>query len=348
MNAARWYPTSTTLPNGDVLVISGQIDTIQGMNPLPQVWQTAAQSWRDLSAAQLALPYYPFMHVAPNGQVFCAGPSPITRYLDTSGTGAWTTVGNTNFGTRNWGSSVMYDDGKVLLIGGTTCEAYANCHSFPTATAEIIDLNSPVLSWTYTGSMAGGRKNHNATLLPDGKVLVTGGTRGHETPSRNSPDPAYASEMWDPDTGTWATVASETVFRGYHSIAALLLDGRVVSAGGTWGGASAEVYSPPYLFNGSRPTITSAPTNISYGNSFFVGTPDATSISKVTMIALTSVTHGFNMNQRISRLSFSQVTGGLDVMAPSSRNSAPPGYYMLFILNSNGVPSVANIVRIDS
>jgi hypothetical protein len=154
--------------------------------------------------------------------------------------------------------------------------------------------------------------------------------------------------MWDPDTGTWATVASETVFRGYHSIAALLLDGRVVSAGGTWGGASAEVYSPPYLFNGSRPTITSAPTNISYGNSFFVGTPDATSISKVTMIALTSVTHGFNMNQRISRLSFSQVTGGLDVMAPSSRNSAPPGYYMLFILNSNGVPSVANIVRIDS
>jgi galactose oxidase len=349
MNAARWYPTSTTLPSGNVLVISGQIDTTQGMNTLPQVWQTASESWRDLSTAQLALPYYPFIHVAPNGKVFCAGPSQITRYLGTFGTRTWTTLGNTNFGPRNWGSSVMYDDGKILLMGGTTCDPYAwRCQSFPTATAEIIDLNSPVPSWTYTGSMAGGRKNHNATLLPDGKILVTGGSRSLEHPSRDSTDPAYTSEMWDPDTGTWTVMASETVFRGYHSTAALLPDGRVVSGGGTWGGASAEVYSPPYLFNGARPTITSAPTNIRYGNSFFVGTPDATSISKVTMIGLTSVTHGFNMNQRISRLSFSQATGGLNVTAPSSRNNSPPGYYMVFILNSNGVPSVANIVRIGS
>ncbi len=243
----------------------------------------------------------------------------------------------------------MYDDGKILVMGGTTCDPYVwNCASFPTATAEIIDLNSLVPSWTYTGSMAGGRKNHNATLLPDGKVLVTGGTRSREHPSKDSTDPAYTSEMWDPDTGTWTAMTSETVFRGYHSTAALLPDGRVVSGGGTWGGASAEVYSPPYLFNGARPTITSAPTNITYGNSFFVGTPDATSISKVTMIGLTSVTHGFNMNQRISRLSFSQATGGLNVTAPSSPNNSPPGYYMLFILNSNGVPSVANIVRIGS
>ena len=75
---------------------------------------------------------------------------------------------------------------------------------------------------------------------------------------------------------------------------------------GESGGASAEIYSPPYLFHGSRPTITSAPTSVAYGQSFFVGTPDAASISKVTLIALSSVTHGFNMGQRISRPSFSQ------------------------------------------
>ena len=120
MNNSRWYPTNTTLPNGDVLVISGWIDTTQGVNVEPQVWQTATNSWRNLTTAHLALPFYPFMHVAPNGKVFCAGPSQATRYLDASGTGAWSLVGNSNFGTRNWGSSVMYDNGKVLLMGGTS------------------------------------------------------------------------------------------------------------------------------------------------------------------------------------------------------------------------------------
>src|SRR5204863_6035467 len=95
------------------------------------------------------------------------------------------------------------------------------------------------------------------------------------------------------------------------------------------------------------PTITSAPANITYGQSFFVGTPDAASIAKVTLIALSSVTHGFNMGQRISRPAFSQASGGLNITAPSSANTTPPGYYMLFLLNSNGVPSVAKIMRIS-
>src|SRR5713226_6060943 len=160
MNNGRWYPTSTTLPNGDMLVVSGWIDTTQGVNVEPQVWQTATASWRYLSTAHLALPFYPFMFVAPNGKVFCAGPSQTTRYLDVSGTGAWSSVANSNYGTRNWGSSVIYDDGKVVLIGGSPCDFYdAGCTTFPTATAEIIDLNNPSPTWTYTGSMVtGGRK----------------------------------------------------------------------------------------------------------------------------------------------------------------------------------------------
>ena len=241
-------------------------------------------------------------------------------------------------------------------MGGSPCAPYPftpnqtySCTTSPTATAEIIDLNNPNPAWVYTGSMVtGGRKLFNATLLADGTVLVTGGSRGTEDPNTKSTNPAYESELWDPATGTWTQMASLTKIRTYHSIALLLPDGRVLSAGGVFGTNSAEIYSPPYLFRGSRPTITSAPAGITYGQSFFVGTPNATSISQVTFIALGSVTHGFNMGQHISRPSFSQATGGLNVTAPSNPNNTPPGYYMLFILNSNGIPSVAKIVQINS
>src|SRR5436190_22005755 len=107
-----------------------------------------------------------------------------------------------------------------------------------------------------------GRKLFNATLLADGTVLVTGGIRGTEDPNTQPTNPAYESELWDPATGTWTQMASITTIRSYHSIALLLPDGRVLSAGGDFGGASAEIYSPPYLFNGARPTLTSAPTSI--------------------------------------------------------------------------------------
>src|SRR5438477_6135409 len=349
MNNGRWYPSVTTLPNGDILVTCGWIDTGNGDNSIPQVWQDASSSWRDLTTADLSLPFYPFMFVAPNGKVFCAGPGQVSRYLDVSKTGAWRFVANNLYGTRNWGSAVMYDAGKVLVTGGTQCDPYAtNCTKLPTNTAETIDLNSPTPVWRYADSMAGGRKLHNATLLPDGTVLVTGGSRGLEDPNSNSKNPAYSSEVWNPSTGSWSTQASLTVFRAYHSIALLLPDARVLSAGGDFGGASAEIYSPPYLFKGARPTITSAPTNVTYGQSFFVGTPDPASIANVTLIALSSVTHGFNMGQRINRPAFSQASGGLNVTAPSNGNTTPPGYYMLFILNSNGVPSVANILQINA
>jgi galactose oxidase-like protein/fibronectin type III domain protein len=254
-------------------------------------------------------------------------------------------VGNSKFGTRNWGSSVMYDNGKVLLIGGAKNSPYTS--AMPTATAEVIDLNGSTPTWSYTGSLAGPRKLHNATLLPDGKVLVTGGVRSVENPNVEPADPAYTSEMWDPATGTWTTMASITVIRAYHAIALLLPDGRVLSAGGDFGGASAEIYSPPYLFKGTRPTISSAPAAVGYGSVFPVATPDAGSITNVTMIALSSVTHGFNMGQRIIRPSFSLASGGLNVVAPSNANLAPPGYYMLFILNGTGVPSVADILQLS-
>ena len=169
MNAGRWYPTATVLGNGDVLVVSGDVDTSVGLNTLPQVLQMSAPTptWRNLTSAELGLELYPPMLLAPNGRVFNPGPSATTRYLDTSGTGAWSVVAERVGGWRSTGSAVMYDSGKVLIMGGGDP---------PTNTAEVIDLNSAVPTWRQVGSMQFARRQLNATLLPDGQVLVSGGT----------------------------------------------------------------------------------------------------------------------------------------------------------------------------
>ncbi len=339
MNDGRWYPTATTLSNGDVMVLGGDVTPFHGTNLIPQIWELVPKKWRYLNSAPLSVADYARMFVAPNGKLFNSGPTVGTRYLDTTGTGTWSMVGKTNYpNPRDYGSAVMYTPGKVLIVGGDDP---------PTNTAEIIDLNSSSPAWSYTNSMANHRRQLNATILPDGTVLVTGGSSGKGF--NNTQDPVYAAELWNPHTGTWTTLASSSSYRGYHSIAVLLPDGRVLAAGGSAADETGgEFFSPPYLFNGARPTIASAPAQVTYGQNFVVSTPDATSIQNVTLVRLSSVTHSFNANQRFNQLSFSQVSGGLNVTAPLGPTFAPPGQYMLFILNGSGVPSVASIIEISA
>jgi len=334
MNAGRWYPTVTTLANGDALVVSGFVDNTIGVNTLPQVYETATGAWRSLTSAQLSVDTYPMMFLAPNGLVFHGAPSQITRYLDTSGTGTWSFVANSNFGYRDYGSAVMYADGKILLVGGGDP---------PTNTAEVIDLNQPSPSWRSVEPMRIARRQLNTTLLPDGTVLVTGGTSG---PGFNdATNPVYPAELWDPATESWRTLASATVPRLYHSGAVLLPDGRVLSSGGN-DYPTPEAFSPPYLFKGARPTMSAVPSTIGYGQHFSVQTPNAASITKVTLIRIGSVTHAFNQNQRLSVLSFTPGSGSLDIVAPATADVAPPGHYLLFSVNGNGAPSVGNVVRL--
>jgi galactose oxidase-like protein len=337
MNAGRWYPNNTTLANGEVLTVAGIIGNGRGTNTLPQVWTTSGR-WRSLTRAQRELPSYSFMHLAPNGRVFYSGPTQTTSYLDTKGVGAWTTVASQKFNFRNEGCSVLYDDGKVLTLGG---------HDPPTATAEVIDLNAARPAWRSVRSMAYARRQGNATLLPDGKVLVTGGSSG--SGFSNEGAAVLQAELWDPRTETFTRAARQAVPRCYHSTTLLLPDGRVLSAGGEPEGdehRDAEIYYPPYLFRGERPVIGGAPASVTYGQSFLVETEDTASIRTVTWLRLGSVTHDFDMDARINRLSFKPAAGGLAVTAPSNRNLCPPGYYMLFILDGDGVPSVARIIRI--
>lgn len=330
MNAGRWYPTNVTLANGNVVVMSGSKEN-SSINLIPQVWQVKSTSWRTLSSASLSLPLYPVAFLAPNGKVFLA--EDPSRYLDTAGTGAWTTVAKRKVSGRNYGSAAMYDNGKVIYTGGT---------AQPTTSCEVIDLNATTPAWNLVAPMPQARRQHNATILPTGELLVTGGSSSSGFNTNDGPKPAIS---WNPTTNTWTTWAAESRYRGYHSEAVLLPNGRVASIGGN-GESSLQVFSPPYLFKGgTRPAITSAPASVVYGQTFFVGTR-AADITNVNWIRLTSVTHTKNMNQRINKLGFTRTANGLNVTAPSNPNLCPPGHYLLFILESNGVPSVARVIQI--
>lgn len=333
MNDGRWYPTNVTLANGDVMVLSGETVGTGIINELPQRYLAASGTWRDMTTARLKLPYYPRMFLAPDGRLFLAGPQRVSRFMNPSGTGAWTTGPSSNYGTRSYGPAV-YLDGRVFLIGGGDP---------PTATVEMIDLNVASPVWRYMESMDTMRRQHNATLLPDGTVLVTGGSRGNGFDNKSAP--VFHAEVYDPAANRWTRLASNTLYRGYHATAVLLPDGRVLSAGGR-NANSAEVFSPPYLFKGARPVVGSMPSVVSPGTTFTVSTPDASRVTKVTMIALGSVTHAFDQNQRLLTLGFTRGSGVLTVTAPANNNRAPPGYYQLFLVNDAGVPSVGRMVRI--
>ncbi len=345
----RWYPTSTTLGNGQVLTISGG-DTAGALNILPEVYQPATNIWRALTSAVRSVPYYPMMFVAPNGRVFMAGPEQQSAYLNPSGRGSWVNGPLRNCCYRDYGSAVMYDAGKILVVGGGNT---------PTATAEQIDL-SGAATWSYVGAMAVPRRQHNATLLADGKVLVTGGSNAVGFNPAPTSSAVLAAELWDPaNPSVWKPLASMSHHRLYHSEAMLLPDGRVLSVGsgqpaatGLTDDYTAEIFSPPYLFKAdgtpaARPVISSAPSTVAYGQTFTVNTSSASSIVRVTWIRLSAVTHSFNQNQRMNVLSFTKGTGQIIVTAPANFNLAPRGHYMLFIVNSSGVPSVAKVIKIN-
>ena len=170
MHAGRWYPTATLLSTGDVLVASGSINDTLGENTLPSVFQVQSSTWRHLTGAELFLDLYPRMHLMADGRVFNSAPSTVSRALDTSGTGAWSVIATHALDVyRDYGSSVMYSSGRILVAGGSDP---------PTETAEVIDLTQPNPIWRQVPSMQFPRRHLNAAVLPDGKVLVTGGTSG--------------------------------------------------------------------------------------------------------------------------------------------------------------------------
>jgi hypothetical protein len=286
--------------------------------------------------------YYPHTYQAPNGQAFYAQPATSSYYLSITNNGKWTKFATTKT-KRDFGTGAMYDIGKVIVIGGRNGNTIYRSAEIINLATSARDRTSP--QWAYTGSMGCQRVFLNSTILPDGKVLVTGGIKVLNFDPVPNQDVCFSAEMWDPATGKFTTMASMTEPRWYHSVALLLPDGTVLVGGGNEH-PTAEIYSPPYLFKGTRPTIDTYPTVAKYGQKFNITTSKPTDITKVTFLGLGSVTHGYNQSQRYMTLSYSRTSTGFTLTAPSSKNNAPPGYYLLFVLNKSGVPSEGKIIQL--
>jgi hypothetical protein len=365
INHQRWYGTMTMLPNGETLIQGGVCWPRDAANCPTGIYPTTPELYRpgvgwtlltgarntDLYGVNQSRWWYPRSWVAPDGRIFGITAGTQMYYLNLASAGSIQLAGTldgSNFGANS--SSVMYRPGKILLVGGGG-EQSDGQEPNGSSIATRIDLTSGTPSVSQAAPMRYGRQWLNATVLPNGKVLVTGGSKVNNTLS----EVATAAEIWDPDTNTWTEGASASIPRLYHSTAVLLPDGRVFTGGGGAPGPlinkNAEIYSPPYLFDAGgnvavRPTITSGPDTLNWGQLGTYQLADTLPINRVTLVSAGANTHSMDMGQRFLELSFSQAANSITVTAPSNPNVAPPGYYLLFALNQQGVPSVAKMVRL--
>jgi hypothetical protein len=306
-------------------------DTPEIYNPATNTWSPIAVNTGDLHEGG-----YPLSYLLPDGRIFSIGPSSgVSRILNIN-TPSWTNAGQLPFFN---GALTQYRPGKFLYSGGgSPWLAQTNGNT------AVLDLSSGTPNYRNTSSMAFGRHQHNLVVLPDGNVLAVGGATTVDVENGNGPK---AAEMWNATTETWSTMASMQFSRNYHSTALLLPDGRVLASGGDYSFAdNAEIYSPPYLFKGARPVIDGAPATAGYSETIVVDTDEAASISSVVLIALGSATHTLNSDQKYVPLTFTKQAGELSVTMPGNGNIATPGYYMMFIVDGNGVPSVSSMLRL--
>jgi hypothetical protein len=361
MAHGRWYATATVMSDGRILTFSG-LNELGGTNNQVEFY-TVGQGWSTPYPANYAPILYPWLHLLPNGKVVNSGGSPQTWTYDPANpTAKWQAIARTSRGlTRVFGSSVLLPllpsnnyAGRVMILGGGT-KAPANA----TASTEIIDFSQSNPKWASSGNMpSGARVEGNSVLLPTGKVFVQGGSAINE----DATTATLGADLFDPATNKWSSpdpggAGFAKYPRLYHSVALLLPDATVLTAGSNPHSGiydqHIEIYSPAYLFDASgnlatRPAITGAPAQIdnSTGAPFQVQTPDALNIASVVLIKPGSDTHAFDMEQRLVGLPFTATAGALSVNGPSNPNLAPPGYYLLFVLNQARVPSVAKFVQV--
>ena len=337
----RWYASSTMLPNGEVLIQGGD-----GGRDRPEV-RTVNGNFRLLTGANTfdINWFYPRNFVAPGGKVFGMAWRRMYR-IDPAGSGSLEDLGM--FPGGNMGPSstaVMFSPGRILQVGG------GNDDNNASTAASVIDIRGSTPSVTAVAPMSRRRHWGNATVLADGRVFVSGGSK-----VKNANDVvAYQSELYNPATGAWRLGATAARMRLYHSTSLLLPDATVLTAGGGAPGPqrnlNAEIYYPPYLFdaNGNRatrPRITSAPMTRRVGALLYLTTPDLASIARVTLVKTGSVTHSFDMDQRFIDVVEWKTRQYVVAKLPASSDIAPPGNYMVFLINHNGVPSEAAMLRI--
>jgi hypothetical protein len=370
MAAGRWYPTCITLPDGKVFVVQGW-DEYGCNNRLVEYYDPSSKSWQvklapggtgNYCVGNCATAYYPEagspcfgpgtapylslyprFHLMPSGLLASVGAELDDRVYDPN-TYKWVWSGKTI--KRHYGTSVLLplqnidtEKGKILVCGGSPQAADP-----ATKTAEIAEPSGTGLSRRSISSMQYARKHLNPVILPTGQIAIFGGNL------QAAVSPVLYPEVFNPENETWTTWPAASVPRMYHSVALLLHDGRVWTAGSTPDQfkkeVRVEVFNPWYTSE-TRPTISGDPTGGAYGNTITIPTPNAADITKVSLIKVSAATHHYNTDQRLIWLQIQGTTSSsVTVKAPINNKLAPPGYYLIHVLNNAGVPSVGKFIKL--
>lgn len=368
MAQPRWYPTALTLGNGEILSIGGSNGGSEGNIYRPEVYNPAANTWRTLWGVNyqgllvtadkkiILDDTYPFTALASDGRVLWAGWDESMAFIDTSGNGAWEQRSKRENIKRAWASPVLIRTDELLLVGGLDPAVRDG-----KAVSSVVKMSFPggkTPKVSYTGNMIFPRVDAQATILPTGAAFINGG--GNEHRLGGSVMHLYPGEIYDHELGKWSVTASAKNPRGYHSTALLLPDGRVWVAGGECSaeadgadncpsGKTAEIYSPPYLFNAdgtlaTRPVIDDVAAR---GSRPSLQMKSRSSVARVTLVRTGSSTHHMNFDQRFLELQFTKGKSNTDysLAIPKNSNVLPPGHYLLSVIDSKGVPSESKFIQ---
>lgn len=359
MAHGRWYPTVLTLGDGKVLAVSGT-DENGNLNVRPEVYNPSPagpEGWKAYPQTTSYFPLYPHLFLLSSGKIFYSGGymggsngvTPRILTLPASFNQTITEQSVSGLQSSDYGNqcaSVLLppaQDQKVMIIGG------GNGSDNATNRVNIVDLKVANPTYTAAAPLNYARMHCNAVLLPDRTVFVCGGSkRAQDGSTGNATNKA---EIYNPATNTWTVAAEASVNRLYHSVALLLPDGRVATAGSnpyrTGDELRLEIYSPAYMSQ-TRPVITNAPSEVVRGQQFTIQvSQDAGGIKWVSLIRPAAPTHSCDVEQRLVDIpinSFSNNT--LTVTLPTNSNLTPPGYYMLFVTDQSNVPSVASWIKV--
>lgn len=357
MVRGRWYPTATQFTDNSILITSGTDET--GTNNLSDIVEQFVPSADidgigRLNVVSLHMPsgYYPLQFLMPDGKVMQAGPGADSSALLNPVNWNWSNLPRLGSDHYKYGNGVMVTDGSVSPFRQTIMVAGGADAVGAVSNNEYLDGTNPLGGWRRFPQWQIPRHNSNTIILPDSTLLTIGGNSGPNLYDQSLLEAELYSKAATDVTGSWNTVAPPSVQASYHSSALLLPDATVLLSQDDMDHTAAaaaqhqaQIYFPPYLFKAPQPVIYWAPAKLTYGQVFEMVT-DREGMASVMLISPGAVTHGNDMHQRAIKLPTWPRANGIYAGIPPSSALIPPGDYMLFILDGQGIPSVAKFVRI--
>ncbi|WP_433786887.1 galactose oxidase-like domain-containing protein [Actinomycetospora sp. CA-101289] len=364
MEFKRWYPTLTGLADGGVLAMSGLDGTGEVLNGQNEIYDPVTRQWTERKDLTQYFPTYPavFQTARENVLFYSGANSGYGPAEQGRAPGFWnlrTNILTPVPGMRDpdlletagsaWAGPVQ--DQRIAVVGG------GGVGESPRSSARIdtIDLDSPNPTWQPGPMLPEGTRYPNLTTLPDDSMLISNGSRDYRGKGNSD---NHNARLYRPQTNTLDYAADPQIGRNYHSASMLLPDGRVMVVGsdplfndtantvpGTFE-QRIEIYTPPYLFRGPQPAISDAPPKAGLGDTITVGTPDAGRIVNARLMAPMTATHVTDVNQRSIALDMTKRDGAVTLTVPENRALAPPGRYMLFLLDDRGIPSAGRWIEV--